>query len=223
MEDPLIQTRRFNRDTGDGSFLWYKFLLSGTPGTGAGSENAMADQEDLRELVAGLAARQSETERTLHQVIRQVIRLSEELETPWDENRLEIPLEPEEPLEFPWFRSLKELIQQYFGASMASEGVQRLDLGVGLDGYGYSSSAVFAAEIEWDLGDEGVDRMLQILRDFRKLFGAHEGKKLYGILATNEISEDIQKRVLNEGIYLVAMHGDLYELRVPEGFQPRAF
>jgi hypothetical protein len=182
-------------------------------------------EPELRELVAGLATQQAGTERTLYKVIGQVIRLSERLETPWDENPFEILQEAEEDLEFPWYRSLKDLIQRYFEANIATDGIERLDLGIRISGYGCSDSEVFAGQIEWNLRDEDVDRMLLLLRDFRKIFGEseHEGKKLYGILATHNISEDLRKRVLNEGIYLVNLHGGLFELQVHEGFQPRAY
>ena len=51
----------------------------------------------------------------------------------------------------------------------------------------------------------------------------HRDKKLYGILAAVHISESLRQRVLGQGLYLARIHNDLFELQVPEDFQPRRF
>ena len=46
---------------------------------------------------------------------------------------------------------------------------------------------------------------------------------LYGLLAAVDVTDDLEKRVLKQGIYLAKVHGDLFELVMPEGFKPRRF
>jgi hypothetical protein len=65
--------------------------------------------------------------------------------------------------------------------------------------------------------------MLRILREFHEFFPGHEDKKVYGILAAVDIPEDLQKRVLKEGIYLAMIHDETFEISVPDNFQPRAY
>jgi RecB family endonuclease NucS len=73
------------------------------------------------------------------------------------------------------------------------------------------------------LRDDGIEQMLRILREFHDFFPGHAGKKVYGILAAVSIPEDVEKRVLREGIYLARIHDENFEISVPEDFQPRAY
>jgi hypothetical protein len=41
--------------------------------------------------------------------------------------------------------------------------------------------------------------------------------------AETDRHEDLQRRVFDHGIYLARIHDDLFELQVPEGFEPRSF
>lgn len=182
----------------------------------------MTDKE-LRELVARLDTRQMETERIVHQAVRQLIRLSEKLETPWYQDELKFPQEPEEPLEFPWYRSLREIMARYFQASMTSEYTTNLRLGISVSGYGYSNLEAYLGQYRGQLHHEDVDQMLQVLADAHEIFPETKGKQVYGILAIDDLSVDVRDRALREGIYLAIRREDLYELKLPEGFQPRAF
>ena len=56
---------------------------------------------------------------------------------------------------------------------------------------------------------------------FGDFFPEHKEKTLYGMLAAIEVNEDIEKRVLRQGIYLVKVEGDLCRLSKPE--RPRVF
>jgi hypothetical protein len=65
--------------------------------------------------------------------------------------------------------------------------------------------------------------MRRILRDFRELFPVHAGRKVYGVLAAVDIPDEIGEKVFREGIYLARIHDGHFEIKVPDGFQPRAF
>ena len=43
------------------------------------------------------------------------------------------------------------------------------------------------------------------------------------MLVAVDVPEELEKRVLQQGIYLAKIHGDLFELVLPEGFEPRGF
>ena len=38
-----------------------------------------------------------------------------------------------------------------------------------------------------------------------------------------DVREALEKRILAQGIYLAKVHGDLFELVQPGGFEPRGF
>jgi hypothetical protein len=82
---------------------------------------------------------------------------------------------------------------------------------------------VYLVEIKSRLREEGLQQILKHLRSFGDFFPEHRGKTRYGILVAVDVPEELEKRVLAQGIYLAKIHGDLFELVVPEGFEPRGF
>jgi hypothetical protein len=82
---------------------------------------------------------------------------------------------------------------------------------------------VYVVEVKSHLREDGLQQMLRILREFHEFYPGQEDKKVYGILAAVDVPEDLQERVLSQGIYLANIHDDTFEIRVPETFQPRAF
>ncbi|MBF0353089.1 MAG: hypothetical protein HQM11_18815, partial [SAR324 cluster bacterium] len=72
------------------------------------------------------------------------------------------------------------------------------------------------------LRDDGIDQLLENMRQFHRFFPEHQDKKVYGILAGVDVSRDVKKRAAQEGVYLALIHDDLFDLKVPAHFQPRA-
>ncbi len=92
------------------------------------------------------------------------------------------------------------------------------------DAVGYTNGGKNAAcvvEVKSHLREEGLQQLLGHLRTFGDFFPEHKDKKLYGMLAAIDVNEDIEKRVLRQGIYLVKVEGDLCRLCAPE--RPRVF
>ncbi len=87
-----------------------------------------------------------------------------------------------------------------------------------LDVMAYSLNDVYVVEREGDL-----EKIQNILRQFREFFPEHRDKRVYGILAAVDIPEDLRQRVLRSGIYLARIHDEVFDLEVPDGFQPRSF
>jgi RecB family endonuclease NucS len=73
------------------------------------------------------------------------------------------------------------------------------------------------------LREENIQQLLDILEHFADWFPEHRNRKLYGILAAVDIPEQMRRRVLEQGLYLAQIHDDLFELQVPDNFQPRRF
>ena len=85
------------------------------------------------------------------------------------------------------------------------------------------ADSVYVVEIKSHLREDGIQQMFRILRDLREFFPEHSDKKAYGILAAVDVPDEVAERALKEGFYLALIHDDEFEIRVPEGFQPRAF
>jgi hypothetical protein len=92
-----------------------------------------------------------------------------------------------------------------------------------IDVLAYGQDTAYVVEVKSHLREDGIQQMLRILREFHGFYPGHEDKKVYGILAAVDIPEDLEKRVLAEGIYLARIHDDTFEITVPDSFQPRAY
>jgi len=95
-----------------------------------------------------------------------------------------------------------------------------------LDVMAYSNSSnneVFIVEVKSHLKEDGFQQFQKNLERFFDFFPSHKGKKLYGILAVVDAPLDLRRKVLKEGIYLARIHDDLFEIQVPEEFEPRAY
>jgi hypothetical protein len=71
----------------------------------------------------------------------------------------------------------------------------------------------YVVKVRSHLCEEALEQMRKILRELRDYFPEHRSRKLHGILAAAEVLDDLRDRI----------HDDLFELQVPEGFQPRSF
>jgi hypothetical protein len=201
--------------------------------------------EELRDLVAGLAVRHAEiaelqeaTDRQLQATDRQLQetdRLIKELTKKTDKELLELKRQLgglgekfggfTEGMALP---SMRKLLQQRFHMDVIT--VRALSRKNGrsleLDVLAYSNSKVnevYVVEVKSHLREEGIDQIKKTLREFHNYFPGHMGKKVYGILAAVDINDELRAKVLQEGIYLALIHDDEFELQVPDDFQPRAF
>jgi len=84
------------------------------------------------------------------------------------------------------------------------------------------TGTVCVVEVKSRLRDDGIDQLLRILRDFPRFFPEHRGKKLLGVLAAVDSRKELEERALREGLVLATIRDDVFELKVPEGFEPRA-
>ncbi len=186
---------------------------------------------ELKEFVASLAVRQSETDRLMRESEAKKDRM---LAENWQMIR-ELGKQIgglgqkfggfTEGMAFP---SMEKILRERFGMDVVS--VRNIGRKNGrsleIDVMAYANgkvNEVYAVEVKSHLREDGLQQMLQILRDFHEFYPGHEGKKVYGILAVVDIPEDLQRRVLKEGIYLARIHDDTFEINVPDTFRPRAY
>jgi hypothetical protein len=183
--------------------------------------------QELKDLVAGLAVRQVETDRILQETDRILQDNSKQLR---DLGRQLGGLGEKwggftEGLALP---SMTKILKQRFGVSFVAPRVRAFRDGraMEVDVLAYSNSdsnAVYVVEVKSHLREEGLQQMLKILRDFRIFYPQFQDKTLFGILAAVDAPLELQERVLREGIYLANIHDGVFEIRVPDDFEPRAF
>jgi hypothetical protein len=88
---------------------------------------------------------------------------------------------------------------------------------------GGEGGTVCVVDIKSHLRDEGIDQFLRSLAKFPRLFPEHGGKRLIGVLAVVDTRPELEVRLLREGLVLARIRDDVFELQVPEGYEPRAF
>lgn len=208
--------------------------------------------EELRDLIAGLAVRHAElselqerqfqetsaliqaTDRQLQETDRQVKKTSQTVEETGkqiSELKKQIGGLSDkfgsftEGMAFP---SMKKLLEKRFNMDVITLRARARKKGSSMElaVLAYSNSKVnevYIVEVKSHLRQEGIDQMKRILRDFQSYFPGQTGKKVYGILAAVDVNDQLRAKVLQEGIYLALIHDDEFELQVPDDFQPRAF
>ena len=124
--------------------------------------------------------------------------------------------------------SMEKILRRRFGVDTIAPSVRVARGGqhLELDVLAYANGAVNAAyvvEVKSHLREEHIQQLLEILEQFAAWFPEHRDKQLYGILAAVHIPQALRPRVLEQGLYLAHIHDDLFELEVPDDFQPRRF
>jgi hypothetical protein len=126
------------------------------------------------------------------------------------------------------FPSMRQILEQRFHADVIGTRMIGRNNGhrLELDVIAYANRGldeVYVVEVKSHLREDGLQRMIRNLKDFHKFFPGHQGKKVYGILAYVDAPEDVCRRAVEAGLYLARIHDGLFEIEVPESFQPRAF
>lgn len=123
--------------------------------------------------------------------------------------------------------SMRRRLGEHFGTTAFAARIQRKIDGrwLELDAVAHSDERNVACvvEVKSRLKDEGIQQLLRALAAFPEFFPEHRGKRLVGILAAVDVPEDLAAKVLAEGLVLARISDDVFELAVPEGFEPRSF
>jgi len=193
--------------------------------------NTEASFEDIRALFAETALRFQETDRKFQETDQLIEKLSRETNQRIRELGQQIGGLGNkfgsftEGLALP---SMEKILRQRFGVDTVGPSVRvsRNGKHLEIDVLAYANgelNAAYVVEVKSHLREENIQQLLDILEHFAEWFPEHRDKKLYGILAAVHIPEALRQRVLEQGLYLARIHDDLFELQVPDNFQPQRF
>ncbi len=124
--------------------------------------------------------------------------------------------------------SLERALREQFGMTtiLSPMHLQRNGDTLEIDMVGYAEDErkeVYLAEIKSQLHQDGIDQLLDDLRQFPLFFPEHRGKKLFGILAALDIPSNLRAQVFKRGFYLATIKDDVFEIVPPDDFTPRTF
>jgi hypothetical protein len=124
--------------------------------------------------------------------------------------------------------SMQKILEEEFGLSNFAPRY-RLKKGgeiIEIDALAHANGTINTAiivEIKSHLKGKDVEQVLNIMERFFDFFPEHKGKKVYGIVAYIDASEEGKRLALKKGLYLACIHDEIFELKTPLGFVPKNF
>ena len=194
--------------------------------------------EELKELVAGLAVAQKETDRQLKETDRQLKETDRQLKETDRQLRKQLKELGKqigglgekfggftEGMALP---SMTKILTENFGMEVVTPRVKVRKAGrsLELDVLAYANSecnAAYIVEIKSHLRPDGIEQLQNILEQFRHFFPEHADKALYGILAVVDAPDDLRQEALSAGIFMAGINDEQFKLEVPSNFQPKAW
>ena len=124
--------------------------------------------------------------------------------------------------------SMETILRQRFGMEVVSPSVRVSKEGqhLEIDVLAYSNgqlNTAYIVEVKSHVRQEDITQLKSILQRFRRFFPEHKDKKLYGILAAVDLSQELREKILQEGLYVARIHDQVFELDIPDNFQPRPY
>jgi hypothetical protein len=124
--------------------------------------------------------------------------------------------------------SMETILRQRFGMEVVSPSVRDSKEGqhLEIDVLAYSNgelNTAYIVEVKSHAREESITQLKSILQRFRRFFSEHKDKKLYGILAAVDLSPELREKILQEGLYVARIHDQVFELDIPDNFQPRLY
>jgi len=124
--------------------------------------------------------------------------------------------------------SMETILRQRFGMEVISPSVRVSKEGqhLEIDVLAYTNgelNTAYIVEVKSHAREESISQLKSILQRFRNFFPEHKDKKLYGILAAVHLSSELREKILQEGFYVARIHDQVFELDIPDNFQPRLY
>ncbi|MFM7574817.1 MAG: DUF3782 domain-containing protein [Snowella sp.] len=124
--------------------------------------------------------------------------------------------------------SMEKILRQRFGMEVISPSVRvskdgkhvEIDVLASTNG---NLNTAYIVEVKSHAREESITQLKSILQRFRTFFPEHKDKQLYGILAAVDMSPDLREKTLQEGLYVARIHDQVFELDIPENFQPQNY
>jgi len=95
-----------------------------------------------------------------------------------------------------------------------------------IDVLAYSNGKIntaYIVEVKSHAREDAIVQLKSILDRFHHFFPEHHNKKVYGILTAVDMSSDVRKKALQEGLYVARIHNDVFKLDTPKDFEPKAW
>lgn len=124
--------------------------------------------------------------------------------------------------------SMQKILRERFGMEVISPSVRVSKAGKHqeFDVLAHANGEVrkaFVVEVKSHARDASITQIQTMLERFRDWFPEHKDKTVYGILAAVDISPELREHALREGLYVARIHDNVFELDIPDDFQPRAY
>ena len=124
--------------------------------------------------------------------------------------------------------SMETILRQRFGMEVVSPSVRVSKNGqhLEIDVLAYTNgelNTAYIVEVKSHAREESITQLKSILQRFRSFFPEHKDKKLYGILAAVHVSPELREKILQDGFYVARIHDQVFELDIPDNFQPRPY
>ena len=207
----------------------------------------MTDQE-LRDLVAGLALSQQETDRQQKETGQQIKEFQgslARLEASQAETSREVQAAARQikqtnkqlgELGNRWggytegliYPSVEKVLLEKFGLDFVSPRAKSHYQGhdIEIDVLGYANShrnTAFVVEVKSRANDEALEQLLHTLAEFPHAFPQHADKQIYGMLAAVDIPPNVRQRAIRLGLYVMRAGADSFKLETPAKFIPKNY
>ncbi len=124
--------------------------------------------------------------------------------------------------------SMEKILRERFGMEVISPSVRVSKAGqhLEIDVLAYANgplNQVYVVEVKSHPREESITQISNLLTRFRNYFPEHRDKQVFGILAAVDMSAALRERALRQGLYVARIHDNVFELDIPDDFQPRAY
>ena len=183
----------------------------------------MTDDE-LKALVASLAASQAETDRLMRESKAQVDKQLKEL----GKQIGGIGEKFGSFTEGMAFPSMAKILSERFKMEYVMPSVQIRKGGeaIEIDVLAYANSTVnevYLVEVKSHAKEDAISQLQGLLSKFKTWFPEHKDKAVYGILSAVKIPKAVHDKAIKAGLYVANIHNDIFALDVPRDFQPARF
>ena len=126
------------------------------------------------------------------------------------------------------FPSMEKVLRKRFGMTTVTTRykTRRDNETIEIDVLGLANGAlntVMVVEVKSHFKERDIEQMLRLMDRFTEFFPEHKGKKLYGIMAYVDGSEETRQMALNGGFYVAHIHDEIFDLDTVTPFIPRDF
>ncbi|MEY3298483.1 MAG: hypothetical protein RLZZ597_1743 [Cyanobacteriota bacterium] len=124
--------------------------------------------------------------------------------------------------------SMETILRSRFGMEVISPSVRVSKAGqhMELDVLAYANGSInqaYIVEVKSHAREAALTQLKTQLERFREFFPEHRDKQVFGILAAVDMPEALREQALQTGVYVARIQDEVFELTVPNDFQPVAF